>query len=157
MTAARPLSGRWVLGVSAAIFAVVLGANLTLAYFAVHTFSGLVVDNGYVASQSFDRDKAAQDALGWTLAASHEAASPERGVMRIEIVDAQGRPVHPPKIAVVVGRPTMARSDLALDLHETPRGYVAEAALAPGNWLVMIDAVAANGVRYHRREPLILP
>jgi len=152
VSAARPLSGRKVLGISAAIFAVVLAANLTLTYFAIHTFSGLVVDNSYVSSQTFDRDKAAQEALGWTLTATHET-----GVMRIEIVDAQGEPVHPAKIKVVVGRPTMARSDLTLDLRETPRGYVAEAPLEPGNWLIMIDAEAADGTAYHRREPLILP
>ncbi len=152
MSAARPLSGRKVLGISAAIFAVVLGANLTLTYFAVHTFSGLVVDNSYVSSQTFDRDKAAQEALGWTLTAAQET-----GMMRIEIVDADGQPVHPAEIKVVVGHPTMARSDLTLDLRETPRGYVAEAPLEPGNWLIMIDAEAADGTPYHRREPLILP
>lgn len=151
MSAARPLTGRKVLAIAASIFAVVLGVNLTLTYFAVHTFSGLVVDNSYVASQSFDRDKAAQEALGWTLTLSEE-----QDVMRIEIVDANGDPVHPPSIKVVVGRPTMARSDRELDLQKTPRGYVAEAPLESGAWLVMIDAVAENGAAYRRREPLTL-
>lgn len=151
MSAARPLTGRKVLLISAAIFAVVLGANLTLTWFAVRTFSGLVVDNSYVASQSFDRDRLAQEALGWRL-----TLVSEDDVMRIEIVDARGHTVHPPTIKAVVGRPTMARSDRELDLRRTPRGYVAAAPLDSGAWLVMIDAVSEDGTAYRRRETMTL-
>lgn len=149
MSAARPLTGRKVLAISAGCFGVVLAANLTLTYFAIHTFSGLVVDNSYVSSQTFDRDRAAQEALGWTLRVAQED-----DVMHLEITDASGRAVHPPTIRVVVGRPTMARSDRELELRATPGGYVAAAPLDPGNWLVMLDAVAEDGTAYHRREPL---
>lgn len=149
MSATRALTGRKVLAISAGIFGVVLTANLTMAYFAVHTFSGLVVDNSYVSSQTFDRDRLAQEALGWTLSVVEKD-----DVMRLEITDAKGRAVHPPTIRVVVGRPTMALSDRELELHATPEGYVAEAPLEPGNWLVMLDAVAEDGTAYHRREPL---
>ncbi|PJN95912.1 nitrogen fixation protein FixH, partial [Amaricoccus sp. HAR-UPW-R2A-40] len=130
MSAARPLTGRKVLAISAGIFGVVLAANLTLTYFAINTFSGLVVENSYVSSQTFDRDRHAQEALGWTLRVVEKD-----DVMRLQITDAQGRAVHPPTIKVVVGRPTMARSDRELELHATPEGYAAEAPLEPDRYL----------------------
>lgn len=137
------------LGISAAIFAVVLGANLTLTYFAVSTFSGLVVDNGYVASQTFDRDRRAQEALGWTLALRHDGEA-----IRLDFTDPAGRAVRPATLTAIVGRPTSSRTDRVLDLERTPTGYAALAPLDPGLWLVQIDATAANGAAYHRRETL---
>ncbi len=146
------LTGGIVLAVALGAFGVILAVNLTLAWFAVGTFSGLVVDNSYVASQSFDHDRRAQEALGWRL-----ALAPEGDQMRVDFADATGRVVRPDALAVVVGRPTSARSDRTLDLHRTPTGYVAEAALEPGNWMVIIDASAADGTAYHRRENIVVP
>ena len=50
----RRLTGRTVLMIAVGAFGVILAANLTLAYNAVNTFSGLVVQNSYIASQQFD-------------------------------------------------------------------------------------------------------
>jgi nitrogen fixation protein FixH len=151
MAAARPLTGRKVLIISTVAFLFVLGPNLALTYYAVHTFSGLVVDNSYVASQRFDDQRRAQEALGWTLALREEG-----DVLRLDLTDREGRAVRPQALNVVVGRPTSDRTDRRLDLVETPRGYAAVAPLEPGNWLVMIDAVGPDGVAYSRREPLTI-
>jgi len=147
----RPLTGRVVLAIAVAAFAVILGANVLLAWLAVGTFSGVVVDNSYVASQSFDRERRAQEALGWTLAFAHA-----NDALRLELTDAAGRTVRPASLAAVVGRPTSARSDMTLDLVETPGGYIAAAPLAPGVWTLRVDAVSADGVAYHRRERLMV-
>ena len=53
-------------------FSIIIAVNLLLAVQAVRTFPGLEVKNSYVASQSFDRDRAAQEALGWELSAKVE-------------------------------------------------------------------------------------
>lgn len=56
-------------GALVAMFGVVIGVNLFMATLAVRGFSGVVVENTYVASQHFNRwlDKArAQDMLGWS-------------------------------------------------------------------------------------------
>lgn len=153
MSAARPLTGRRVLLIATGAFAVVLVPNLLLAWFAVSTFSGLVVDNSYVASQGFDRDRAAQEALGWSLTVEPD---PD-GALRLGFTDTTGRIVHPETLEVVVGRPTTTRRDIRLDLQRAPGGYVATADLDPGNWVVMVVATAADGTAYHRREPLVVP
>ena len=66
---AKPLTGRKVFLMFAAAFSVIIGVNLILAYKAVTTFPGLEVKNSYVASQSFDAERAAQLALGWDIGA----------------------------------------------------------------------------------------
>jgi nitrogen fixation protein FixH len=151
VTGGRPLTGRAVLAIALGAFGVILGANLLLAWLAVGTFSGVVVDNRYVASRTFDADRRAQEALGWTLAFAHEG-----DLLRLELTDAAGRPVRPATIAAVIGRPASARDDRTLELAPTPSGYVAEAPLAPGAWALRVDAVAASGVAYHRRERLLV-
>ena len=54
-----------------AFFLVVIGVNAILAWLASSTFSGALAENGYVASQDYNRwiaQSAAQDRLGWSIA-----------------------------------------------------------------------------------------
>ena len=60
------LKGKHVLGIAVGAFGVIIAVNLVMAYQAISTFPGLEVANGYVASQTFDADRKAQEALGWT-------------------------------------------------------------------------------------------
>ena len=52
-TEPRPLTGRKVLLIAVAAFAVILAANLAMLLAATGTFPGLVVKNSYVASQDW--------------------------------------------------------------------------------------------------------
>ncbi len=146
------LTGRKVLAIALGSFGLILGANLTMAWFAVNTFSGLTVDNGYVASQSFDARRSAQEALGWTLALDHGD-----GRLSLALTDASGNTVRPLSLAAMVGRPTSSRTDRVLDLQSVPGGYAAMLDLEPGAWMVVVDATAADGTAYRRREDLIVP
>ncbi len=56
----RPLTGWHVLAMFVAFFGVIIAVNITMAWKAISTFPGLEVENGYVASQSFDAEMAAQ-------------------------------------------------------------------------------------------------
>lgn len=145
------LTGRRVLLIATGIFLTMLVPNLVLAVFAVRTFSGLVVPNSYVASQEFDRVRAAQMALGWTARLAHAD-----GVLRLDLADAAGAPVRPATLAVTVGRPTTTRDDRALTLLATPTGYAADAPLAPGAWRVEIAATAPDGTAFHQSRDLLV-
>ncbi|TIS18850.1 MAG: cytochrome oxidase, partial [Mesorhizobium sp.] len=50
----REFTGRHMLISILAFFAVVIGVNLTMATFAHRSWTGLVVENTYVASQQFN-------------------------------------------------------------------------------------------------------
>jgi nitrogen fixation protein FixH len=59
-----------------AFFGVVIVVNVGMARLASHTFSGVVVENSYDASQQFDRwlDEAAKEqALGWHAQVARQA------------------------------------------------------------------------------------
>ena len=81
----KELTGRHVLVITLAAFGVIIAVNLVMAFLAVGSFPGLEVKNSYVASQQFDRDRLAQENLGWTARASYDGAQ-----LAIEIVDGQG-------------------------------------------------------------------
>lgn len=66
------LTGKHVLAITVSAFALIIGVNVFMAYSAIQTFPGLETDNSYVASQQFDRLKAAQLGLGWEVAAKIE-------------------------------------------------------------------------------------
>ena len=95
----RPLTGRKVLLIAVAAFAVILAANLAMLLAATGTFPGLVVKNSYVASQGWDRKTEAQRALGWRAAADYGD-----GTVRVAMTGRDGAPVRGLSVVAVVGR-----------------------------------------------------
>ena len=63
------LKGRHVAMMFGVGFGVIIAVNIALAVSAVRTFPGLETKNSYVTSQSFEADRAAQEALGWDASA----------------------------------------------------------------------------------------
>lgn len=143
----KPLTGRKVFLFTAAAFGVVIAVNLVMAFKAVGTFPGLEVRNGYVASQSFDAQRAAQEALGWTTALAYG----DDGVLRLDITGPDGRPVQPATLQAAIGRPTTTRDDRDIAFAYSGGAFTATEALAPGNWNLVIDASAADGTRFRQR------
>lgn len=127
-------------------FTTIIGANLTMAYSAVSTFPGLEVKNSYVASQQFNERKAAQEALGWTVDASHE-----NGVLSLSIVDAEGTPVQPAKLEAVMGRPTQVKDDLPLNFTFDGTSFVSPVQVDDGNWNIRMTAEAEDGTFFQQR------
>lgn len=145
----KPLTGRHVLAMLLAFFGVIIGVNLTMAYFANSTWSGLVVANGYVASQSFDKDLArarAQEALGWKVGFSFE-----RDSVHLSFVDAEGAAIDKLVITGQLERTVTDKQDQALAFAPLGGGvYAAPATLSPGVWEVEIDA-KGGGVPDYRK------
>lgn len=130
-------------------FVVIIGVNLWLAVSAVRTFPGLEVANSYVASQNFDERRAAQEALGWTVDASHHD-----GLLRLSITDAAGAPVQAARIDAVLGRATSVRDDVTPDFRYDGSAYVAPVDLGNGNWNIRMEALAMDGTEFRQRVVL---
>ena len=145
----KPLTGWHVLAMLIAFFAVIFSVNFTMAWFANSTWSGLVVANGYVASQSFDKDLAkarAQDALGWKVGFSF---SEDR--LRLTFADKGGSRIDQLAITGALARPVTDKEDQTLIFSAMGSGvYSAPAVLAPGVWEVEITA-NGNGVSGYRK------
>lgn len=145
----REFTGRHMLAITLAFFAVIIAVNFVMAYLANSTWSGLVVANGYVASQSFNSDEAvakAQEARGWKVAVGHDA-----GRLTISFTGRDAAPLGGMTVTGQLRRPTSERDDKSLSFSEAGRGnYAATARLNSGVWDVEI-AASANGETAYRK------
>ncbi len=143
MTATQPrtFTGRHMLAAMVAFFGVIVAVNLTMAAFAMKSWTGLVVQNSYVASQEFN-DKAeagrARAALGWQgdLAYSN-------GELRYSLVYDNGSAVALTDVQVALGRPAYEADDATIVLAPTGDGnFESSVALGDGQWIVRVSAEA---------------
>ncbi len=142
----RPLTGKHVLAITLLAFGTIVGVNLFMAMKAVGTFPGLEVANSYVASQSFDRDRAAQAALDWTVTPEYDGTD-----LVLAIRDGQGNPAPIRDLAVTVGRPTYMADDQHPVFVHTGGLYVAPLTLKPGLWNIHVAATAPDGTQFRQR------
>ncbi|MDP3197625.1 FixH family protein [Tabrizicola sp.] len=145
------LKGKHVLAITVSAFAVIIGVNLTLAFKAVSTFPGLEVDNSYVASQGFNARKAAQEALGWTLAPSYDA-----GRIDLAFLDRDGLPIAVKDLEVLVGRTTSTAADARPQFMLAGDVYTALLDLDQGKWMVKVTARSADGTLFEQRSELFV-
>ncbi|WP_210115073.1 FixH family protein [Roseovarius aestuariivivens] len=148
--AEREITGKHVLIGFVAAFGVIVAVNLALAVSAVKTFPGLEVKNSYVASQTFDDRREAQEALGWTVSAHHKD-----GVLKLSIRDAAGRAVQAAQLAATVGRATHVKDDVTPEFRFDGVNYSAPVPLGDGNWNIRMRALAQDGTEFRQRVVLI--
>ncbi|MDG1431713.1 MAG: FixH family protein [Paracoccaceae bacterium] len=141
----RRITGYHVLFGFVAAFGVIISVNLYLAFSAVKTFPGLEVKNSYVASQQFNAQKAAQEALGWEIDADHSD-----GLLVLSITDKNG-PVRVQSLTATLGRATTVADDLTPDLVFNGTAYVAPVELRDGNWNIRMVALAPDGTTFQQR------
>lgn len=136
---ARPFTGWHMLAIMVAFFGVVIGVNVFLAISSSRTWTGLVVENSYVASQEFQKKldlQREQAALGWTPAFSYRA-----GELRFALDDAEGRPLDIGTVTVALTRPVGAAEDQTVTLERQADGaYALALTLADGVWDAQIRA-----------------
>jgi nitrogen fixation protein FixH len=149
MSASKPkeFTGGHMLVLMIAFFGVIISVNLALATFARSSWTGMIVDNSYVASQHFNERAAegrAQAALGWsgTLEIGAEG-------MSYRLVDRAGAPILPRAVKVSLRRPAYAAEDQTIELAPTGEGAFAwEKAVRDGIWIVEVHADAGLAATY---------
>lgn len=146
-----PLTGRKVFFGMCMAFGIIISVNLFLAFSAVQTFPGLEVKNSYVASQHFDANREAQQALGWTVSA--DVTDEE---LHLSITDANGTPVEVAELSGIFGRATNVADDQTPDFTFTGTHYAAPVTTAPGNWNFRMQAVAEDGTVFTQRVVVLV-
>jgi len=145
----KEIKGGHVLAMLIAFFGVIFGVNFVMAYLANSTWSGLVVENGYVASQSFDKDLAkakAQEALGWNVGFSYDKSG-----VKVTFADAKGAKIDTLNLTGKLQRTVTDKEDQLLTFGWMGSGvYSAPARLAPGLWEVEIDGKGDGVADYHK-------
>jgi nitrogen fixation protein FixH len=129
----RTLNGYHVGSIFVAFFAVILAVNLTMAWFASSSWTGLVVKNSYVASQQYNEKIAAaklQQARGWKLKFDYS-----HKVLSFWLSDGDDKPVFIENIVARIGRPVSEAQDEMLKLSHMGKGrYRAAMELSQGIW-----------------------
>ncbi|WP_296642867.1 FixH family protein [Roseinatronobacter sp.] len=143
------MTGPKVLAIMLTAFGTIIAVNLTLAYSAVSTFPGLEVKNSYVASQNFNEELAAQQALGWNVSA--DIAGDE---LVLSIIGPDGYPAQVATLDALLGAATHVRDDQRPDFVFLDGAFRAPVQIAPGNWNIRLRATAADGTLFQQRVVL---
>ena len=138
---ARPLefTGRhmWLLVVG--FFGVIIAVNVTMAIVASTSWTGLVVQNSYVASQQFEEKRLAHEAqvaAGWTSSLTYASSA---AVLSVQ--DGAGRPVELGAPTLQINRPVGGHDDQKVALVRQPDGtYSGPVKLGPGVWEALVNA-----------------
>ncbi|MGX8009998.1 FixH family protein [Mesorhizobium sp. ORM8.1] len=143
----REFTGKHMLLTIVSFFAVVIGVNVTMATLANTSWTGLVVENSYVASQQFNqkaKEGRAQAALGWT--GKLTIAS---GQLGYSLMDASGKPVPLRAVKVLFRHPAYEAEDKVVTLGAgTGQAFSAQHTPKDGVWIIEIDADAGLAKPY---------
>ena len=141
----REIKGWHVFAGFSAAFGTIIAVNMVLAFNAVATFPGLETKNTYVASQRFEADRAAQNALNWTLEAVADTST-----LTLAFSDKSG-PVRPEISQATLGRATHTGEDQNPIFEFDGEAFIAPVVLVAGNWNLRLEARADNGAIFRRR------
>lgn len=145
MTKEFKLTGWHVMAIFVGCFSVIVTVNLTLAYNAVATFPGLEVKNSYMASQQFNAEREAQEALNWDV-----RAYTDRGALVLDIAQ-DGAPVAPKILSATFGRATHVGEDQTPIFVFDGTAHRAPIQIRAGNWNLRLVAEAADGTIFKQR------
>ncbi len=155
----RELTGRAVLYLMVAFFAVVIGVNAFMAHEALSTFGGVETDSSYEAGQMFERDVAmakAQDAQHWRVDAKVTAAANGGALLDIVARDASGAALAGMTATARFARPTDRRLDRTVAVTEDGAGHFRGSAdISAGQWDLIIE-LSRHGDRLFRSKNRIV-
>ncbi|WP_448579962.1 FixH family protein [Thermaurantiacus sp.] len=151
----RGLTGRHVAIIFAAGFGLVIAVNLLLAVLAARTFTGTVVQNGFVASQNFNKwleAGRAQASLGWTPDLRVEA-----GELVLTVKGAGDVAVTGLSARLRITHPMIADETRDIALAEGPAGlYRGRHDLGAGIWDARIALKDGMGRQFHATERIVV-
>ncbi len=143
----REITGRHVLALFVGAFAVIVAVNLLLATMAIRTFPGLEVKSSYVASQTFDAERRAQEALGWSI-----VPGVTEETVTLAVLGPDG-PVESRITEATLGRATHVAEDSVLAFRFDGARFVAPrpANLTSGHWNLRLAMTAPDGTPFRQR------
>jgi nitrogen fixation protein FixH len=139
----------WILSIS--FFGVIIAVNIGMATMAMRSWTGLVVDNSYVASQEFEEKRLAHNAqlaAGWRATLTYLP-----GAARLVIVDGAKAPVDLGDVLLKINRPVGGHDDQTLQLKRNGDGaYEAQVDLQQGVWEATVNAAETALGPFELRE-----
>ncbi len=154
-SAQRPFTGFHMLAIMLLFFGVVIAVNIFLAVEAARSNSGLVVENSYVASQTFNRDTAKLRADA--ARDIHPRVTYDNGNIDIVFTNAVGAEVDVKSARITLGRTVSARTDVKPELERLAEGHFrATVSFVAGRWQGQISAELQDGSDWTQPLQLIV-
>tara|TARA_R110002126_G_scaffold23923_5_gene83501 strand:- start:42 stop:524 length:483 start_codon:yes stop_codon:yes gene_type:complete len=133
-------TGYHMIAVITLFFGTIIAVNLTLAFYASSSWTGLVVKNTYIASQIFEDKKLEREkqiSLGWQSDVLYQD-----GMLRLVLSNVDGEVIKATKVMAKIGRVTHENDDQLLTLLPNSEGdYVVKTELYNGFWNVDITVL----------------
>lgn len=148
------LHGGHILAIFIGSFAVIIGVNILMATLAVQTFPGLWANNGYVASQNYNRllkDAATQADLKWKSDIAIEGA-----LVTIRLSNGSNVSTHGLSLQAIAGRPASELEDTPLQFAEYANGYRTTTPLPPGRWVLDMEARRGDELVWRDTRAIII-
>lgn len=149
-------TGRHMWMVLIAFFGTIITVNVTMAVLSSTSWTGLVVQNSYVASQEFEAKRLAheaQTAAGWSADLRFVD-----GMAVLRVVDGTGRPTELGQTTLQVNRPVGGHDDQRVALVPMADGtYAAPLVLGEGIWEILVSAPDTELGRFELHQRLRLP
>lgn len=145
-------TGRHMWLVVIAFFGTIIAVNITMAVVASTSWTGLVVQNSYVASQEFEEKRLAHLAqldAGWRSSLTYVG-----DVAVLSVTDGAGQPVELGEPVLQINRPVGGHDDQQVALSRQPDGtYAGPVTLGPGVWEAVVDvpSTALGPFEIHER------
>jgi len=156
----REITGRTVLVLLIAFFAVVAGANAVLIRAATSTLGGVEVDSSYKAGLAFMREVTAareQDARHWSVTAHFDKIGENANALTISVRDRAGAPVSGIAVDAKLGHPADARRDHAVALRSAELGlFKGTTDAEPAQWDLLIEIKRGDERLFRSKSRVVL-
>ena len=154
--APRPFTGWHMLGVMVLFFGTIITVNLIMAWNASHSWSGLVVQNTYVASQQFNGK--VKEAKAFVADGLDGKLSVENEALRYTLTRRGNPEMTADKVVAVLKRPVEEHEDVTVEMaHQGEGVFVAATALKRGQWIADITATKGDTVVYRQAIRFMAP
>ncbi|MCA1405284.1 FixH family protein [Ensifer sp. IC3342] len=154
--APRGFTGWHMVGVMGLFFGTIISVNLVMAWNASRSWSGLVVENTYIASQQFNGKVAQTRAFAASGIAGALAADAD--TIRYTLTRNGEAERTAERVVAVFKRPVEEHEDVRVELDsQAPGAFVAAQALKPGQWIADITAMAGEEVVYRQAIRFMVP
>lgn len=151
----REFTGRHMLAIMIAFFTVIVSVNVFMAMESARTWTGLVVQNSYVASQEFNSKLSIareREAAGWQGGLAYDNTQ-----LHFTLTDQDGTVLPVQSVMIDITRPIGVKEDQTVELTRQSDGsFALSIALAPGAWNAAIFAQLPDQPEYEHRARLLV-
>ena len=152
--AIKPLTGHHMVMIFGLFFGVVFAVNIFMTVSAVRSWTGLVVENSYVASQQFNAETALLNKSA-AMGILHQLHY-KNGTLSLSLKAKDGHATDAKNVQVIIGTPNNGESQ-TLDLLPSASGeFIANAKLVVGIWSGELSAVMNGTEKWKQPIRLIV-